>query len=81
MRTIIDAAGVTWTVTEAYQLTGERNGTSNKVPAVTLALLWFENDSGRTASVHLPAGSLDSVTDEELLEFLRRAVAFHGRAP
>ena len=30
---------------------------------------------------HIPAGSLDSVSDEDLLEFLRIAVARHGRQP
>jgi len=81
MRTITDTAGTTWTVTEAYQLTGERNGSSNKGRPVTLAVLWFENDSGRTASAHLPAGTLDSVSDDELREFLRLAVARHGQQP
>jgi len=81
MRTITDTAGTTWTVTEAYQLTGKRNGSSKKGRAVTLAVLWFENDSGRTASAHLPAGTLDSVSDDDLLEFLRLAVARHGQQP
>ena len=81
MRTIVDKAGVTWTVTEAYQMTAER-GASSRVPAgTTVAVLWFETQSGRTASAHLPAGSLGSVSDEDLLEFLRVAVARHGRQP
>ena len=81
MRTIVDTAGVTWTVTEAYQMTGDR-GASSRVPAgTTVGVLWFETQSGRTASAHLPAGSLESVSDEELLEFLRVATARHGRQP
>jgi hypothetical protein len=81
MRTIVDKAGVTWTVTEAYQMTGDR-GASSRVPAgTTVAVLWFETQSGRTASAHLPAGSLESVSDEDLLEFLRVAIARHGRQP
>ena len=81
MRTIRDTAGVTWNVTEAYQFTGERNRAATNSSAVTLAVLWFETDSGRTASAHVPAGSLDSVSDEDLLEFLTIAVARHGRQP
>lgn len=81
VRTIVDKAGVTWTVTEAYQMTAER-GASSRVPAgQTVAVLWFETQSGRTASAHLPAGSLASVSDEDLLEFLCVAVARHGRQP
>ena len=48
---------------------------------VALAVVWFETDSGRTASVHLPAGSLDLLVDEDLTEFLRVAVARRGRQP
>ena len=48
---------------------------------VTLAVVWFETESGRTASVHLPAGSLDLLADEDLTEFLRVAVARRGRQP
>jgi hypothetical protein len=81
MRTITDRAGVTWTVTEAYQFSGDRNAAPDRGSLVTLAVLWFETDSGRTASAHIPAGSLDSVSDEDLLEFLRIAVARHGRQP
>ena len=81
MRTIVDKAGVTWTVTEAYQMTGDRGALSRAPAGTTIAVLWFETQSGRTASAHLPAGSLDSVSDEELLEFLRIAVARHGRQP
>ena len=81
VRTIIDAAGVAWTVTEAYQMTGDR-GASSRVPVgTTVAVLWFETQSGRTASAHLPAGSLESASDEDLLEFLRVAIARHGRQP
>jgi len=46
-----------------------------------LAVVWFETASGRTASAHIPAGSLEAVTDEDLLEFLKIAVARHGRQP
>ena len=81
MRTIVDTHGVTWMVTEAYQMTGERIA-SARVPAGTVVtVLWFETQSGRTASAHLPAGSLASVSDEDLLEFLRVAIARHGRQP
>ena len=81
VRTIVDTAGVSWTVTEAYQMTGDR-GASSRVPAgTTVAVLWFETESGRTASAHLPAGSLASVSDEDLLEFLRIAIDRHGRQP
>ena len=81
MRTITDAAGVTWHVTEAYQFSGERNRAATHAAPVTLAVLWFETDSGRTASAHAPAGSLESVSDEDLLAFLSLAVARHGRQP
>ena len=41
----------------------------------------LETASGRTASVYLPAGSLASLADEDLAEFLRVAVARRGRQP
>ena len=81
MRTIVDKAGVTWTVTEAYQMTGDRTASSGVPAGTALAVLWFETQSGRTASAHLPAGSLELVSDEDLLEFLRLAVERHGRQP
>ena len=81
MRTIKDLSGVSWTVTEAYQFPSDRNVATASPTQLSLAVLWFETDSGRTASAHIPAGSLDSVSDEDLLEFLRIAVARHGRQP
>ena len=82
MRTITDPAGVVWTVTEAYHFSsGGRNTGRSAADPSSLAVLWFENDNGRTASAHIPAGSLESVSDEDLLEFLRLAVARHGRQP
>ena len=81
MRTIRDRAGVVWNVTEAYQFTGERSRASTSASTVTLSVLWFETESGRTASAHVPAGSLESVSDEDLVEFLSVAVARHGRQP
>lgn len=81
MRTIVDKAGVTWTVTEAYQMTGDRMASSRVPAGTTVAVLWFETQSGRTASAHLSAGSLESVSDDALLEFLRVAVERHGQQP
>ena len=81
MRTITDAAGVLWTVTEAYSFPSERSSSGARAAQVSLAVVWFETESGRTASAHIPAGSLESVSDEDLLEFLRIAVARHGRQP
>lgn len=81
MRTITDAGGVIWTVSEAYQFPSDRNISGAAAAQASLAVLWFETESGRTASAHLPAGSLESVADEDLLEFLRLAVARHGGQP
>lgn len=81
MRTITDLTGVTWTVSEAYKLPGDRSVSRATPVRSDLAVLWFETESGRTASAHIPAGSLNVVSDEDLLEFLRLAVARHGRQP
>jgi hypothetical protein len=81
VRTITDDGGVTWTVTEAYQFANEPWPLVEGGPAVTLAVVWFETESGRTASVHLPVGSVDSLIDEDLTEFLRVAIARRGRQP
>ncbi len=81
MRTITDAGGVIWTVTEAYQFPSDPQGARAATAHASLAVLWFETESGRTASAHIPAGALESVSDEDLLEFLRMAVARHGRQP
>jgi hypothetical protein len=81
MRTITDDGGVAWTVTEAYRFAGEPWPLTEGGDAVTLAVVWFETESGRTASVHLPAGSLETLDDEDLTEFLRVAVARRGRQP
>ena len=81
MRTITDASGVIWTVTEAYQFASDRNMARSAAAQASVAVLWFETESGRTASAHIPAGSLELVSDEDLLEFLRLAVARHGRQP
>ena len=68
-------------MTEAYQFAGERWPLTDEGTFITLAVVWFETESGRTASVHLPAGSLASLDDEDLAEFLRVAVARRGRQP
>ena len=81
LRTIIDDGGIAWTVTEAYRFAGEPWPLAEGGDPITLAVVWFETDSGRTASVHLPAGSLASLLDEDLAEFLRVAVARRGRQP
>ena len=81
MRTIIDDHGVAWTVTEAYRFAGEPWPLTEGGTAITLAVVWFETASGRTASVHLPAGSISELADEDLTEFLRVAVARRGRQP
>lgn len=78
---LTDDEGVTWTVIEAYDFVPT---TANDHPAATanrLSLVWFENATGRTASMHLPAGLLASVTDEDLLAFLRVATERKGRQP
>lgn len=81
VRTIVDTNGVEWSVTEAYQMTGDRVASARVPAGTTVTVLWFETQSGRTASAHLPAGSLHSVSDEDLLEFLRVAISRHGRQP
>lgn len=81
LRTITDDAGIAWTVSEAYRFAGEPWPLSEGGPPVTLAVVWFETETGRTASVHLPAGSLMTLDDEDLAEFLRVAVARRGRQP
>ena len=68
-------------MTEAYRFASEPWPLTEGGPAVTLAVVWFETASGRTASVHLPAGALASLADEDLTEFLRLAVARRGRQP
>ena len=80
-RTITDEGGVVWTVSEAYRFAGEPWPLTEGGSTLTLAVVWFETASGRTASVHLPAGSLDTLHDEDLREFLRVAVARRGRQP
>ena len=62
-------------------MTGDRSALARVPAGTTVAVLWFETDSGRTASAHMPVGSLEAVSDEDLLEFLRVAVARHGRQP
>ena len=68
-------------MTEAYQFASERWPLTEGGTFITLAVVWFETQSGRTASVHLPAGALASLADEDLAEFLRVAVARRGRQP
>jgi hypothetical protein len=68
-------------VTEAYRFAREPWPLTEGGPPVTLAVIWFETASGRTASVYLPAGSLALLADEDLGEFLRLAVARRGRQP
>ena len=81
MRTITDDSGVAWAVSEAYRFSPEPWPLTEGGPTITLAVVWFETDSGRTASVHLPAGALASLDDEDLAEFLRVAIARRGRQP
>jgi hypothetical protein len=80
-RTITDDQGVAWTVTEAYRFASEPWPLSEGGVPITLAVVWFETESGRTASAHLPAGSVSILVDEDLTEFLRVAVARRGRQP
>ena len=68
-------------MTEAYRFAGEPWPLVEGGRPVTLAVVWFETVTGRTASVHLPAGSLATLHDEDLSEFLRVAVARRGRQP
>ncbi len=81
MRTITDDSGVAWTVTEAYRFAGEPWALTEGGAPITLFFLWFETESGRTASVHLPAGCVSFLVDEDLTEFLHAAVALRGRQP
>ena len=81
LRRITDEGGVAWTVSEAYRFAGEPWPLSEGGRPITLAVMWFETASGRTASVHLPAGSLATLDDEDLAEFLRVAIARRGRQP
>ena len=82
MRTITDAGGVTWTVTEAYQFGGDRGPAGAAPdPATRVTVLWFETESGRTASAHMPGRTLAGASEQELLGFLTGAVARHGRQP
>ena len=81
MRMITDDQGVAWTVTEAYRFAGEPWPLTEGGATITLAVVWFETASGRTASVHLPAGSVAELVDEDLTEFLRVAIARRGRQP
>jgi len=73
---------VTWTATEAYEFVptwakaDDDLGAANK-----FCLVWFENASGRTASIYLPAGSLESVEEDDLLAFLRVATGRKGAQP
>jgi hypothetical protein len=81
-RTVTDREGVTWTATEAYEFvpTGVI-AEANLPPADRFCLVWFENASGRTASIYLPAGSLESIAEEDLLAFLRVATGRKGAQP
>jgi hypothetical protein len=81
MRTITDEGGVAWRVSEAYRFSPEPWPLVEGGSTITLAVVWFETDSGRTASVHLPAGALEKLGDEDLTEFLRVAIARRGRQP
>ena len=81
LRTIRDEGGVEWTVSEAYRFAGESSPLAEGGQTVTLAVVWFETETGRTASVHLPAGSLATLEEEDLMEFLRIAVGRRGRQP
>ena len=80
-RVAVDAEGVAWVVTEAYRFTSTVHSPGNAPRTIALAVLWFETASGRTASVHLPAGCLELLSDEDLLEFLTVAMARRGRQP
>ena len=80
-RVAVDAEGVTWAVTEAYRFTSAVHSAGDAPRTMTLAVVWFETASGRTASIHLPAGCLKLLSDEELLEFLRIAMERRGRQP
>jgi hypothetical protein len=77
-RTIVDAEGVRWTVSEAYLFDVSLDA-STAVPK--LAVLWFETASGRTASVYIPPGALEVLNDEDLLELLRVGTERRGRQP
>ena len=72
-----DTEGVAWTVSEAYDI-GSNNSAS---PIRTLTVLWFETADGRTATAHVPQGSMASLIDEDLLELLRIGKERHGRQP
>jgi hypothetical protein len=71
---------VTWAVTEAYKF-APASAADDLVSVSKFCLVWFESPSGRTASIHLPAGSLETITDEDLLAFLRVAKERKGRQP
>ena len=76
-RTITDGEGTTWEVSEAY-------GFDVPVDAHNLrqlSVLWFETESGRSATAHVPLGALATLTDEDLLEFLRLGTGRQGRQP
>ena len=76
-RTIVDAEGVRWTVSEAYQFDVVDSGTSIRM----MTVLWFETATGRTASAYMPQGSMDVLTDEDLTELLRVGTTRRGAQP
>lgn len=80
-RVIVDGEGVTWLVAEAYRFTRSAPSPPGAPRLASFALLWFETGSGRTASMHVPAGYLDTSSDEELRELLVEAIARRGRQP
>ena len=80
-RVAVDAEGVTWVITEAYRFTSAVHSPGTVPRTMALAVLWFETTSGRTASIHLPSGCFELLSDEDLLEFLAVAIARRGRQP
>jgi hypothetical protein len=81
-RTVVDREGVTWTATEAYEFVPTwATAQADIVAGNKFCLVWFENASGRTASIYLPAGALQSVAEDDLLAFLRVATGRKGAQP
>ena len=79
-RRVTDRSGVVWSVTEAYEVANNSPHDLRR-PEARVAMLWFETESGRTASALIPGRSLDRMDDEDILEFLQVAIERRGRQP